>query len=110
MPRQGLRLIGHPLHPMLSDLPIALLGTTPLWDVLGLFRGESIWWALSFWNLALGLVAALLADLAGLVDYAAIPERDPAVGPATWHMLAMSGAGGLYLVGLILRGGPGPPS
>jgi len=95
---------------MLSDFPVALLGTAPLWDALGLLRGEPIWWALSFWGIALGLATAALAAVAGLVDYAAIPESDPAVGPATRHLLAMSGAVGLYLMSLVLRGGPGGPT
>src|SRR5262249_59659058 len=69
---RGLRVLGHPLHAVLSDFPLALLGTSLLWDAVGLWRGEAIWWAIAFWNIALGLIVALAAATAGAVDYAAI--------------------------------------
>jgi uncharacterized membrane protein len=37
--------------------------------VLGVVRHENLWWSISFWNIALGLAAALVTALAGFVDY-----------------------------------------
>ena len=48
-------MLGHPLHAVLSDFPLALLGTSLLWDIIGILRGEALWWAISYWNIALGL-------------------------------------------------------
>ncbi|MFL6215399.1 MAG: DUF2231 domain-containing protein [Blastocatellia bacterium] len=107
---KGLRAFGHPLHAVLSDFPVALLGTSLLWDALGVWRGEAVWWAISFWNMALGLVIALVAAMAGAVDYAAIKERDRALKLATTHMVVMLLAVSLYAASLLARGGPLPPA
>lgn len=106
---KGLRLLGHPLHAMLSDFPLALLGTSLLWDALGWWRGEAVWWAISFWNVALGVTAALVAAMAGAADYAAIKQADQAAKLATTHMMIMLLAVSLYGASLLLRGGPAPP-
>jgi len=107
---RGLRVFGHPLHAILSDFPLALLGTSLFWDVVGLWRGEAVWWSISFWSIALGLAAAVLAAFAGAVDYATISEDHPAVGTALRHMLLMLCAIAPYLLSLIVRGGAGPPA
>jgi uncharacterized membrane protein len=107
---KGLRVFGHPLHAVLSDFPLALLGTSLLWDAAGLRRGEAVWWAISFWSIAAGLVAAVLAACAGAVDYASIRQGHPALGVATRHMLLMLTAVCLYLASLLVRGGAGAPA
>jgi uncharacterized membrane protein len=107
---KGLRVFGHPLHAVLSDFPLALLGTSLLWDAIGIWRGEAVWWAISFWNITLGLVIALVAAMAGAVDYAAIREGNPAVKLATSHMILMLLAVSMYIASLLLRGGPAPPA
>jgi uncharacterized membrane protein len=107
---KGLRWFGHPLHAVLSDFPVALLGTSLLWDALGLWRGAAVWWAISFWDIALGLVIALAAAGAGAVDYAAINEGEQVVKLATTHMMLMLLATGMYVASLLVRGGPLPPA
>ena len=106
----GLRVFGHPLHAILSDFPLALLGTSLLWDVIGVWRGEAVWWAISFWCITLGLVTAMLAAFAGAVDYAIIPQESPALGTALRHMLLMLTAVGPYLISVLLRGSAQPPA
>lgn len=102
-------MFGHPLHAMLSDFPLALLGTSLVWDAIGMWRGEAVWWAISFWNIALGLSAALVAATAGAVDYAAIKPEAPASKLAMSHMILMLMAVGMYGASLLLRGGPAVP-
>jgi uncharacterized membrane protein len=108
--QRGLRVLGHPLHAILSDFPLALLGTSLLWDVIGLWRGEEVWWAISFWSITLGLAMAVLAAFAGAVDYAAIPEESRALGAALRHMLLMLCALAPYLISLMVRAGAGAPA
>jgi uncharacterized membrane protein len=105
---RGLRAFGHPLHAALSDFPVALLGTSLVWDLIGVWRNEAVWWAISFWNMALGLAVALLAAMAGAVDYAAI-KRERALKMATTHMVVMLLAVSMYAASLLWRGGPSPP-
>lgn len=107
---KGLRLFGHPLHAVLSDVPVGLLGTSPVWDAVGVWRGEPVWWAISFWSIALGLAGAAAAGTAGFVDYAAIAQDDPAQATATRHMLFILGALTPYAAGLAVRGCTAPPS
>lgn len=107
---RGLRVFGHPLHAILSDFPLALLGTSLLWDAIGFWRGEAVWWAISFWAIVLGLVMAVLAAFAGAVDYAAIPQSSSALGTAIRHMLLMLAAICPYLISVLVRGGAGPPA
>jgi uncharacterized membrane protein len=107
---KGLRVFGHPLHAVLSDFPLALLGTSLLWDALGIWRNEAVWWAISFWNMALGLLIALVTAAAGAVDYAAIKGRERALKLATTHMMIMLAAVSLYAASLLVRGGPSPPA
>ncbi len=104
-----LRVLGHPLHAMLSDLPVALLGSSIVWDVAALVRGEAVWWTIGFWNLALGLAGATLAAIAGLVDFAGIDETDSAARTAQFHMYAALGAVGLYIGSVVARGGTDAP-
>jgi uncharacterized membrane protein len=106
---KGLRVFGHPLHAILSDLPAALLGTSLLWDLVGLWRGEPGWWTISFWNVALGLATAAAAACAGAVDYAAIPQGDPALSTANRHALLMLCALTPYVLSLVVRGGAAAP-
>jgi uncharacterized membrane protein len=107
---KGLRLLGHPLHALLSDFPLALLGTSLIWDVIGIVRGEAVWWAISFWDIALGVAAGVAAATAGAADYAAIEREDPALSSATRHMFLMGSAVSIYSVALLVRGGPSPPT
>jgi uncharacterized membrane protein len=107
---RGLRVFGHPLHAVLSDVPVGLLGTSLVWDAVGIWRGEPVWWAISFWAIALGLTAAAAAATAGVIDYVAIAQDDPAQATATRHMLFVLGALAPYAASLAVRGGAGPPT
>ncbi len=106
---QGLRVFGHPLHAALSHVPMGLLGTAPLWDALGLWRGDASWWAVSYWSVAAGLAAAVVAAVAGAVDYAAIEQGDPALGTGSRHLLFVLGAMLPYAASMFARGGPEGP-
>ena len=103
------RVLGHPLHAILSDFPLALVCPSIFWDAIGVWRHEPLWWAISFWTIALGLASALVTAAAGLADYAAIPEKDPAASTATCHMAVMLTAVCLYAASLIVRRTAAPP-
>jgi uncharacterized membrane protein len=107
---KGLRLFGHPLHAVLSDVPVGLLCTSLVWDAAGAFTGKSVWWAISFWGIALGLAAAAAAATAGFFDYVVISQDDPAQATATRHILFVLGALVPYAISLAVRGGPAAPS
>jgi len=98
---KGARLFGHPMHPVLTDFPIALWSTSLLADVAGVWRGEVVYREFAFWSIALGLIVAVPAIVAGLIDYAAIPQGHPAAKGATWHMWIMLGAASVFSCSLV---------
>lgn len=110
MERKGLRLFGHPVHPMLTAFPIGLWGMSLLWDVLGIALGDPLWWAIGFWSVAAGLAMALLVASTGFVDYVGLPADDPAGKVATRHLLVMLSATSLFLGSLLAQGGPAAPA
>jgi uncharacterized membrane protein len=87
--KRGLRLLGHPVHPMLVHLPMGLLLTAPLWDLLGLLGIGGPLDTVARWTLAVGCLGALAAMVAGLVDFAAIPAEHPANRAANLHLYAI---------------------
>ncbi|HLT20342.1 MAG TPA: DUF2231 domain-containing protein [Thermomicrobiales bacterium] len=98
--------LGHPLHPILTDFPIALWSLAFLWDVLALWRG-GFWWEVSFWTLSLGLAAASGAALTGLLDARRIGPDDSAGRTVNRHMLLMGTATMIFVGNLLVRGGTG---
>jgi uncharacterized membrane protein len=68
-PRSTASLAGHPLHPMLVPIPIACFVGTFFTD-LAYWKTANMQWAnMSAWLLTAGLVVAVLAVIAGLIDF-----------------------------------------
>jgi len=105
-PDRHMRFLQVPLHPMLVHFPVALLSVSLLWDGVGIVTAASVWWALSFWSLVVGLLAALPAAATGLVDYANLSTDTSAGSVATRHLLFTGAAIIAFLVSLLIRGGP----
>ena len=95
-----MRLFGHPVHPMLVHLPIALWTLGTACDGLTL-AGVTEAWRPGWLCMGLGLAAALPAMAAGLLDFGGVPER--AVATATRHMTLMGLAWSAYLGAVMLR-------
>src|SRR5712691_6679308 len=104
---RGLRLFGHPVHPMLSDFPLALLGIAPAVDAAAIWLDGRAWLA-SWWSIAAGCALAVPTAVAGFIDFAALAKDDPAEKHATPHMMLMLGAVCSFGGSLAVRGAPGP--
>lgn len=100
---KGARLFGHPVHPMLTDFPIALWSTSLLGDIAAAWLGQMAYRELAFWALTLGLIIAVPTIVAGLIDFAAIPQGHTATAAATWHMWSMLSAATAYGGSLIVH-------
>jgi uncharacterized membrane protein len=68
------RLFGHPIHQMLIVFPLGLLGTSLLFDILHLVNGGEQWALVSYYMIAAGIIAGLVAAPFGLIDWLAIPS------------------------------------
>ncbi len=92
------RWLGHPLHALLTDVPIGVLTLVILLDILGQPAAADV-------TLAFGILSLLAAALAGLADYS--DTDGSARVRATVHGTLMTIALGLYLVSLALRASGG---
>jgi uncharacterized membrane protein len=72
-----MRLLGHPLHPMLVAFPLALLGLAPVCDVVAcLGTGMRLAVVAHYLELS-GLVGGVLAAVTGFADFYALDSPDP---------------------------------
>src|SRR5438067_10157602 len=97
------KLLGHPIHPMLIVLPLGLLATAVAFDIVGLIRGESEWFRISFWMIAAGVIGGLLSAIFGLVDWLAIPAGTRAKSIGLWHGVGNVAVTLLFIISWFLR-------
>lgn len=91
------KLLGHPIHPMLIVFPLGLLSTAVIFDVLYLVTGNDQLAIFAFWAIAAGIVGGLAAAVFGLIDWLAIPRDTRAKGIGLTH-----GIGNVVIVGLFI--------
>jgi uncharacterized membrane protein len=96
--------LGHPLHPILVHIPMAMWPSALVFDVLSERHvAGNIMVRLSFYSIAFGLAAALLAAPTGLVDWSGIKKEKPARKIGLYHLSPNLGAVVLFAVNLYLR-------
>lgn len=79
------KLFGHPIHPMLIVLPLGLLATAVVFDIIYLLTDEDAFSTVAFWNIAAGIVGGLLAAVFGAWDWFHIPSGTRAKRIGLWH-------------------------
>lgn len=76
----------HPIHPMLVSFPIALWIFSLVCDAIRLCVTDApIWYTVSIYTMAGGIIGALIAAVPGLIDYLSLRDRHTK-RIATWHM------------------------
>jgi len=101
-PHSTAKIATHPIHPMLIPFPIVCFIGTLVTDIAYARNPDPGWATASHWLLAVGLVMAALAAVAGLTDYLG-DERIRRLTDALKHMLANVTAVVLEVVNLVLR-------
>jgi len=99
---------GHPIHPALVAVPIGAWVASLVFDIGSrvvddpgfLVQG-------SRWLIAVGVLGAVVAALAGLLDLFAIPGGTPAYRTALLHMSINLAVTVAYGINFVVRGGPG---
>jgi uncharacterized membrane protein len=99
----GLKLLGHPVHPAIVHFPVAGWTSSVVTDVLFLVLRDSLWWRVSLWLLVVGTVAALGAMTAGFIDLVALPPGEHAQRRALRHMYVMSATWTIYFIDVVIR-------
>ena len=96
--------LGHPLHPILAHIPMAMWPGALIFDLLSQRQiGGNAMVRLSFYAIAFGLVTALVAVPTGLVDWSGIKKEKPAWKIGLYHMLLNLVVTTLFAVNLYLR-------
>ena len=93
--------IGHPLHPMLTDIPIGAWTLTVILDLIGLLFGFPQLGLASAIAAAIGVVAALATAAAGLADWMDIDPPEKAIG--AFHATVNVTATILFLISFLMR-------
>src|SRR3712207_6192001 len=100
-----IKLLGHPIHPMLIVYPLGLLSTAVLFDVLYLLSGNEDLATFAYWALIAGLVGGLAAAVFGLWDWIGVPRGTRAKRIGLWHGTGNVVVVVLFGVALFLRAG-----
>lgn len=83
-----LKVLGHPVHPMLVMFPAALFVTAVLFDIIDTAGGPDFLGEVAYWNITVGLIGGLLAAAAGAFDLLAIPTGTRAKRVGLTHAAA----------------------
>ena len=96
--------LGHPLHPILVHVPMAMWPGALIFDLLSKWQiGGNAMVRLSFCAIVFGLLASLLAVPAGVVDWSGIKKEKPAWKIGLYHMILNLLVGLLFAINLGLR-------
>ena len=98
-----LKLLGHPIHPMLIVLPLCLFSIGLLFDVVYLVTGTEEFATVAYWNITAGIVGGLLAAVFGAIDWWAIPKDTRAKRIGMWHGLGNVVIVVLFVISWLLR-------
>jgi uncharacterized membrane protein len=103
-----MRLLGHPVHPLLVAFPIALLVLVPLWDAAALLGIAPELALVGYWTELSGLVGGGIAAVTGLVDFLGLKEPSSELTTAALRHAAFAfGTLGVFVLAFVLRGGSG---
>lgn len=94
----------HPIHPMLVPIPIGAFFLSFVGDVMHMAIPEDrFWYDFSFTCVGIGIAFAVVAAIAGAVDYFGVKMSGPAFRVATAHALLNVCLVAFYLVSFLLR-------
>jgi uncharacterized membrane protein len=85
-PRSTARLAGRPIHALLVPIPLVCFVATLITDVVYWQTAAMLWADMSAWLLVVGLVVAVFAVIAGLIDFLG-DSRIRELRPAWIHVL-----------------------
>ena len=89
------KILGHPVHPILIVLPLGLLIMSVVFDVLHFITGNVTFSMVAYWNIVGGVITGLFAAVFGFVDWLAIPGNTRAEAIGAFH-----GSGNVVVVPL----------
>ena len=98
---------GHPVHPALIPFPFAFLYGALFFDLAGRLTERLSWWTTGSYLSLVGVIAALVATVPGLIDYfGTVPPKSSGKRRATKHMIVNLAAVTLFVIAWAIRGQP----
>ena len=79
------KIMGHPIHPMLIVFPLGLLAASLGFDIGYLKTGNSEFAIVSYWTISAGILGGLISAVFGVADWWAIPSNTRAKAIGLWH-------------------------
>ncbi|GIF76434.1 DUF2231 domain-containing protein [Asanoa siamensis] len=98
-----IRVLGHPVHPMLVMFPAALLVTGTIFDLLWLVSDNAVFGEVGFWTISVGIIGGVLAALTGFADWTKIPDGTRAKRVGRLHGLLNAVVMVLFAVAWFVR-------
>lgn len=99
----GVKIFGHPVHPMLVVFPLGLLSTAVIFDVIYLIWGTRAMPTASFYMIAAGVIGGLTAALFGFMDWLGLPKGSRARSIGAWHAIGNVTIVTLFAISWFLR-------
>jgi uncharacterized membrane protein len=96
--------LGHPLHPLLVELPVSLWPMALVLDLLTrLGIGGPPLVKAAFIGVLLGVLSSVPAAVAGVVDWSGVKQSNPAWRLGLYHLALNASAIVLAFISLVLR-------
>ncbi len=92
-----MKVLGHPIHPMLVVYPLAMFVGAVIFDILYLITHSLALPTVSFFMIATGIVGGLMAAVFGFLDWLGLPSGTRAKRIGAFH-----GGGNFIMVVLFL--------
>lgn len=99
------KLLGHPVHQMLIPIPAGLFIVGAILDIVHAFVDTTWIPTVTYWNIAIGIVSALVAAVFGLADWTKIPQNTRAKRVGALHGVGNVVAVVLFGLALWIRSG-----
>jgi uncharacterized membrane protein len=96
---------GHPFHPILVTIPIGAWVASLIFDIVSRVKssGSTSLEDGAYWLIAIGVIAAVVAALFGLMDLLTIPRRTRALTVGLTHMVLNLGIVALFVADFLWR-------
>jgi uncharacterized membrane protein len=101
-----IKILGHPIHPMLVAYPIALYTSTLVAYIIYAAHNDPFYFKAAVAANIAGIVMAAVAALPGFIDWAVgVPSGSPAKSHGLTHMLLNVGALVIFIINAIVHTG-----
>jgi uncharacterized membrane protein len=97
------RFLGHPIHALAVNLPLGMLAMSVVVDILNVIDERAVWKDAAYVMIGLGLLAALVVAVPGLIDWLSIPPTHEAKQIGLMHLASNVTGLALFAVSWYLR-------